>query len=61
MNASDLDLEFKLPNALRWAVVFDTANDAAMFELQDESYLVRNRAAVLINAIAEPDIDLGEM
>jgi hypothetical protein len=36
-------------------VVFDTANDAAMFELENSTYLVRNRAAVVINAVADPE------
>jgi glycogen operon protein len=56
MNASNIDLDFKLPDAPRWVLVFDTAKDAAMFELEDSTYRVANRAAVLINAVADPEL-----
>ncbi len=54
LNASDQDLEFKLPQEVRWLVLLDTADsDRSIFEVENGSYCVRDRAAVLINGVAD--------
>ena len=54
MNASDQDLEFKLPQEVRWLVLLDTADHGnSMFEVENGSYSVRDRAAVLVNAVSD--------
>ncbi len=61
MNASGGDLEFKLPDSVRWSVLVDTADaNRAMFEIENGSYCVRDRAAVLINTVADKPLVSGE-
>ncbi len=60
MNASDRELEFKLPQEVRWLVLIDTAdNDRSIFEIENGTYGVRDRAAVLINAVADEPLPAG--
>ena len=61
MNASDRELDFKLPDSVQWLVLLDTADtNKAMFEVENGSYRVRDRAAVLINGVAEEPLTTGE-
>ena len=61
MNASDRDLDFKLPETVSWLVLLDTADgNRAMVELENGSYRVRDRAAVLINGVADEPLPAGE-
>jgi glycogen operon protein len=61
MNASDRDLDFNLPDTVRWLVLLDTADsNRAMAELENGSYRVRDRAAVLINGVADEPLAAGE-
>ena len=61
MNAADSDLEFKLPDSVNWLVLIDTADsNKAMFQVENGSYCVRNRAAVLINGVADEPLTAGE-
>jgi isoamylase len=58
MNASDQELEFNLPQEVRWFVLIDTAdNDRSIFEIENGTYGVRDRAAVLINAVADEPLE----
>ena len=53
MNASESELEFKLPRQVRWLVLVDTADvNRTMFEIESGSYFVRDHSAVLINAVS---------
>ena len=61
MNASDRDLDFRLPETVSWLVLLDTADsNRAMVELENGSYRVRDRAAVLINGVADEPLPAGE-
>ena len=61
MNAADSDLDFKLPDSVNWLVLIDTADsNRAMFQVENGSYYVRNRAAVLINGVADEPLPAGE-
>jgi glycogen operon protein len=54
MNASDRDLEFKLPDSVHWLVLIDTAEASReMSEISNGSYCVRDRSAVLVNAVLD--------
>ena len=61
MNAADSDLDFKLPDSVDWLVLIDTADsNRAMFEVENGTYRVRDRAAVLINGVADEPLGTGE-
>ena len=61
MNASDSELEFKLPGQIRWLVLLDTANiDRTMFEIESGSYPVRDHSAVLINAVSSEPLPVDQ-
>jgi pullulanase/glycogen debranching enzyme len=60
MNAADSDLDFKLPDSVEWLVLIDTADsNRTMFEVENGSYRVRDRAAVLINGVADEPLIAG--
>ncbi|HVW73712.1 MAG TPA: glycogen debranching protein GlgX [Rhizomicrobium sp.] len=55
LNASPEQILFKVPGDLPWQLVFDTANpDAAAGPLNDKTYPVSDRAAVLLAAEIAP-------
>ena len=52
MNASDRPLEFELPGPFRWQIVVDTADLSVLAKrIETPSYMVQDRAAVLIEAV----------
>lgn len=61
MNASSSELEFRLPQEVRWLQLVDTADvNRTMFEIEGGSYVVADRAAVLLNAVASKPLSVNE-
>ncbi len=62
MNASETELEFKLPQQVRWLVLIDTSDvNRTMFEIESGSYSVRDRSAVLINAVSSEPLPADQL